>query len=100
MQISRDFRPTKYVTKYRKTRQTKYQALLRLGVGNGKFERAKGLSSTFLLLFFPTLSTQEKPETQTKKTSSTRRLSLQETALHRRPPTLSYFALSSPEENK
>lgn len=51
MQISRDFRPTKYVTKYRKTRQTKYQALLRLGVGNGKFERAKGLSSTFLLFF-------------------------------------------------
>lgn len=66
MQISRDFRPTKYVTKYRKTRQTKYQALLRLGVGNGKFERVKGLSSTFLL-FFPTLSTQEKPKTQTKK---------------------------------
>ena len=35
-----------------------------------------------------------------KKTSSTRRLSLQGTALHWRSPTLSYFALSSPEENK
>ena len=35
-----------------------------------------------------------------KKTSYTRRLSLQGTALHWRSPTLSYFDLSSPEENK